>query len=462
MIERTQNEHTHTHRRNLSPLKIASLVGFVIGAFVLAGVLAFLLFPDPFVNGFIKPRLTAALVEAYPAYSIRIARMKYSLWQNSFSLDSVALNATNGTFTSTTERFSVSGIGWMHLLWGGSLAPRAFDKSVVEARAILLSFTQSQYELRCGLLRLSVADSEMVADAVALHPAVDDELIFAESKFRQTRVKLTTKQCRLTGAAYLDALDRKSYRARSVQILDMCLDILINKDKPAAKDSLTPRMPNELLSSMRETIRCDVVEFVNGALMYGERFHVGSKPAVITFDKMQVGMHGIATRGNATDTVGIRAHGEFMKSGTTEIVMSIPLALSEFSLQYSGSLRGMDLRALNPFVEIAEQLRIKSGTLLTAAFHINVVAGRADGSVRAVYRNLTLAAINKHTGSEKGFVDGIASYIANTYKIRSSNVPDDSGSIEIGEVNYFRQRDDPFFRFVWFALRSGVGDVVGF
>ena len=151
-----------------------------------------------------------------------------------------------------------------------------------------------------------------------------------------------------------------------------------------------------------------------------------------------------------------------MKAGTMNVLMSIPVASPEFSFQYSGSLSRMDISALNPLLEPVEQMRIKAGVLEEATFEINVASGRASGNVRAVYRDLTLAAINKHTGSEKGFFDGITSFIANNFKIRGTNVPDKSGSIKIGEVKYTRKRDDPFFQFAWFALRSGVGDVVGF
>jgi hypothetical protein len=70
--------------------------------------------------------------------------------------------------------------------------------------------------------------------------------------------------------------------------------------------------------------------------------------------------------------------------------------------------------------------------------------------------------INKRTGSDKGIFDVITSFVANNVKLRSNNMPDNSGAIKIGTVNYTRQNDDPFFRFAWFALRSGLGDAVGF
>lgn len=82
--------------------------------------------------------------------------------------------------------------------------------------------------------------------------------------------------------------------------------------------------------------------------------------------------------------------------------------------------------------------------------------------MRAVYEDLSMAATNKLTGSEKGMFDGIASFLANNVKLRTSNMPGKSGVMKIGKVNYTRLRDDTFFRFAWVALRSGLEDVVGF
>jgi len=176
-------------------------------------------------------------------------------------------------------------------------------------------------------------------------------------------------------------------------------------------------------------------------------------------DSVQVLVRGIDNRANVSDSVTITAQAKFMKSAKMNLLMSFPTSSPEFSFQYSGSLSRMKLQALNPFVENAEQIRFKDGILQTATFDINVINGRASGWVRAVYKDLTLAAINKRTGSEKGVFDVIASFIANNIKMRTDNVP---GAMKIGRVTYTRKRDDPFFRFVWLALRSGVADVVGF
>jgi hypothetical protein len=152
-------------------------------------------------------------------------------------------------------------------------------------------------------------------------------------------------------------------------------------------------------------------------------------------------------------------HRNFMKAGMMNVLMSFP-AHRQVLVQYS-SVSRMDLSASIHSLRQNEQIRITTG-VQRKQHDINVVSGYASGNVRAVYEDLNFAVINKYTGSDKGFSDGITSFMANTFKIRGSNVPDQSGSLKIGKVDYARKRDDPFFGFAWFALRSGVGDVVGF
>ena len=429
---------------------------------MLVCVLTFLFFPDPLVNRFVKPRITRAFAEAYPAYSIRIADMNYSVLKNRFGFDSVALSAVDSTFSSNMGPFSVSGIRWMHLLWGGSLAPNDFANVNLDAQDIELSFQQSQYRLRCKQLLISVPNSQMVAESLEVHSLAGDDEFFRGSKFRRTRLNFVTPQCRVMGLGCLELLQGKSYHARSVHIHDAVLDILVNKDKPDSRDSSGPFMPNEILSSIKETLQVDSLSFMNGWLKYCERFVFGSKPAFIIFSNMQVLAEGIANHGDQGAILVIHAQGNLANAGTMKVLMRIPVASPEFSFHYNGSLSKMDLSPLNSMLEISDQMRIKTGVLQEATFDVNVVSGRASGKLRGIYRDLTLAAIDKQTESEKGFSNGITSFIANNLKIRGTNVPDKSDSMKIGEVKYIRQPDDPFIQFEWFALRTAVRDVLGF
>ncbi len=445
-----------------SPLRIVAYAGLGVGALVLLCGLVLLLFADPIVNRFVKPRITAAFAESFPGYTIRIAEMRYSVLMNRFGFDSVALGTIDGTTSGTMDSVSVSGIGWMHILLGGTLAPDDFANTVVDAQAVVLRFPQSHYELRSERLRVSLPDSELVVESFKYHPLGDDESFFAASKFRQTRYRLVVPHAKATGLACLELLQGTAYRARSLQIRNASFDVVVNKNKPSNTDDPSPPMPHELLSSIQETLRIDRVNIINGRAEYSEIFAPGLEPPRITFDSLQALAEGIANHGDRGVPLVLRAQAILAKAGTIEVLISIPVASPEFSFAYSGSLSAMDLRALNSFLEPAEQMRIKSGTLQKAIFDVHVVSGRAFGSLRGIYRDLSLAAINEQTGSEKGLADRITSFIANTFKIHGTNVPDKPDSFRIGKVNYMRKPDDTFIQYVWYSLRTAVQDVVGF
>ncbi len=98
--------------------------------------------------------------------------------------------------------------------------------------------------------------------------------------------------------------------------------------------------------------------------------------------------------------------------------MAIPLASKDFSLRYSGSLSTMDVTELNSFIEPGEHQRIKSGILQSASFNINVNSGHASGTLRVVYKDVTIAVLNKNTGSEKGIFNRIVSFFGKVFVIR--------------------------------------------
>jgi hypothetical protein len=149
-----------------------------------------------------------------------------------------------------------------------------------------------------------------------------------------------------------------------------------------------------------------------------------------------------------------------MNAGTLKVQISIPITPPDFSLHYTGSLSAMDLTQLDAFLEIAEHTRIKSGSAQAAAFEIDVNAGQARGRVRAIYKDLEIAVLDKHTGSAKGLTDRVASFLANVVKIRNANAPEGSGPSKTGEIKYTRRPDDEFQQFLWFALRTGVLDII--
>jgi len=417
-----------------------------------------LAFAGTIVNGYGKGRIERAFVKAHPGSSLRIGHLDYFFGANRLVAQPVTLIATN--ITLKTARVSLTGVRWARLLWGTAALADVLAHASLEATNVDLAFPQAHYGIICARLRASAPGSELIAEETELRPLAGDEAFFAAYDSQTPRFHLTVPECRVSGLAYSELLQGKSWRARSVHFARPSLDVLINRDKPPQPFVDSPLMVHEVLASIRQPLQVDSLTLTNGHLTYCERLAMGADPAVLTFAAVGLSVEGIANRGEPTAAIRLRGQGNLMDAGTLKVVMSIPISPPNFAFHYSGSLSAMDLTRLDAFLDIAEHTRIKSGIAKEADFNIEVSAGQAHGRVRGIYQNLEIAILDKHTGTAKGINNRVTSFLLNVIKIRNSNAPDAAGSMKEGEVNYTRRPEEEFLQFAWFALRTGVLDVI--
>ena len=446
------------HRRKLSLRRLSARVGLGLGAVVLAVALFILMFGGMILNGYGKGKVERAFAKAHPGCALQIGKLDYSVGADLLVADSVTLSAANTTLK--VGRISLTGARWTRLLWGTAALADALAKASLDATNLDVEFPQARYGIRCARLRASVPGSELIAEGAELRPLVGDEAFFAAHDYRATRFHVVVPECRVLGLAYDELLQGKSYRAKSVHLSRPSFDALVNREKPVEPFVKSPLMVHEALAAIRQPLQVDSLSITNGHVTYCERVVAGADPGVLTVAAVNMSVEGIANRGEASAAIQLRGQGDLMNAGTMKVLMSIPVNSTAFSLHYSGSLSAMDLTRLNAFLEIAEHTRIKSGSAQEAAFDIEVSAGQARGRVRAIYKDLELAVLSKETGSEKGLVNRAASLFENVVKIRNANAPDASGAMKEGAVNYTRRPDEEFQQFAWFALRTGVLDVI--
>jgi hypothetical protein len=435
--------------------KLAVYVGASLGVLVLAVAILVLVFGNGILNHYGKEKAEQAFAEAYPGSALQIGELDYSVGANRLVAQSAALSATN--MTLTVGRISLTGVRWARLLRGKATLTDILAKACLEAANLDVEFPRARYGIRCARLQASVPISELMAEGTELRALVGDKAFFAARDFRTTRFQVIIPECRVLGLAYGELLQGKSYRAGSIHFSRPSFEALVNRDKPSKTFEKSRLMVHEALASIRRPLQIDSLGITDGRIKYGERPAVGDAPGVLTFGAVSLSVEGIANRGEAKAAVRLQAQGDLMDAGTIKVLMSIPISPPDFSLSYSGSLSAMDLSRLSGFLDTVEHIRIKSGNAKEVAFEIDVTDGRASGRVRAIYRDLVIALIDKQTGNEKGF----ASFMANLFKIRNSNSINASGSLKEGKVDYTREPDDTFLRFVWSALRSGVMDILG-
>lgn len=444
--------------RKLSLRRLSVYVGASLGTIVLTVGVLIVVFGSATLNRYGKGAVERAFAKAHPGYALRIGRLDYALVANRMVAQSVSLSTTNTTLR--VARVSVTGARWVGLLRGRVAVADVLAKASLDATNIVVEFPRAQYGIHCTRLRMSVPVSELIAEGTELRPLAEDDAFFAAQAFRRTRFRVVLPECRVLGLAFREALQRSSYRALSVQFSRPRFDALVDLDKPLGPFVKSPMMVHEALATIRPPLKVKNLSITNGHFSYCERLAPGAPPAMLTFDAVSVSVEDIANRGEATTAIHLRGQGDLMNAGTLKVQMSIPITPPDFSLRYSGSLGAMDLTRLNAFLETAQHIRIKSGSAQEAEFEIEVTAGQATGHVRATYRDLEITILDKQTGTEKGFDNRVASFLAKLLTIRSANPPEGSGSRKEGKVDYARGPDEEFQEFVWYALRTGVLDVI--
>lgn len=443
---------------SFSRRRLSAFVGLSLGAVVLATAVIFFGFGGAILNGYGKRKAERAFAETYPGCALRIGALDYSVGAHRLAAQWLTLSATN--MTLKVARISLTGVRWTRFLLGTAALAEVLAQASLEATNLDVEFPQAHYGIRCARLRALVASSELIAEGTELRTLLGDEAFFLTHDFRTTRFHVLVPECRVLGLAYGELLQGKSYRARSVHFSRPSFDALVNRDQPVLAFGKSPLTVHEALAAIRRPLQVDSLSITNGHLTYGERVVTGAKPGVLTFAAVNISVEGIANPGEASSAILLRAQADFMNAAVLKVLMTIPVSSPDLSLHYSGSLSAMDLPRLNAFLEIAEHTRIKSGTVQEAAFDVDVTAGQARGRVRAIYKDLVIGMLDSQTGTENGLGNRVASFLANVFKIRNANAPDASGSMKDGKVNYTRKPEDEFLQFAWFALRSGVLDVI--
>ena len=444
--------------RNRETLSMRSVLVRTLAGLVLVVAAIVLTCGNVVLNRYVKGNAERAFDQAHAGFALKLGELDYTLRANRLAAQSVTLSSTGTIFRS--GRISLTGVRWTRLFRGRVALAELLSTASLEATNLNLDFSETHYGIRCAGLQASVPGSELIAVGCELRPLLEDEAFFAADGYRAPRFHAVVPECRVSGLEYGEALEGKAYRARLVHFSSPFFETLVNRDKLPKPFVKSPAMVHEAMAAIRPPVQIGTLTATNGLVKYCERLAVGTQPAVLTIGAVSLSAEGVANRGEAGAAIQVHGMGDLMNAGTIRVAMSIPINPPDFSLHYSGSITAMDLPCLDAFLDIAEHTRIKSGTAQEAAFEIDVAAGHARGQVRGIYKNLEIALLDKQTGDDKGLNSRVASFFANVVKIRNANTPDMLTGMKEGQVNYTRKPDDQFMQFVWFALRTGVLDII--
>lgn len=439
-------------------LKITGIA--VLAGFLLLGA-AFVLFPDPFIAKFARKPVIEAFARAFPGHSIQLGDIHYSIWTNVLECDTLTLLSADSSTSGGVASLRLGGVAWLGVLWRQEITLKDLGLAMFEARSLAVHFLPSRNEILCDRIWFSIPDSRMEFESVNVFSSLGQEEFFSRSRFRQTWFRTDFPNVRIERFDFPALFRGGGYKAGVITIRDAFAEILVNMDRRYEPGPIPPKMPNEILSTISQRVTVDTINIVNGRLAYAERITVRATPGMISLKKINASIANISNRKDQPDTAIVRAKGVFMNSAPMTLFMALPLGSPDFSFRYSGSLGAMNVSALNAFLVPVERLRITAGRIHAASYAITVVDGKARGSLKIRYDGLRLSMLDKKTGSAKGILNRLASLYARIFVINSKNRRDDDGVLALGHIRYRRDKEDYYLQYIWFALRTGVFDIVG-
>jgi hypothetical protein len=436
------------------PKAIAASLGVFV---VLAAVVHFC--GDAMLNRLVRPRLEQVFSARFPGSSVRLGALRYDVWPNRLECDSVTLTRPD-TAPASTGAIVVSGVKWARFLAGERNPVELLRGAEFEVADLSAPVLEAEYRVRCRQVRVSVANSEIVAQALTVQPVASEDAFFAAVPFRRVRYRLALASCSLRGLRVAELLQGAAYRAESLELTRPIFESLVNGDKPRRPVTKSPPMPHEALAAIAKPFRIDRFTVTDGLIRYATRRFEGAEPGVLTFSTVQIAAKDIANAAAGGQAIELLAEGLLMDAGAMSVQMRIPVTTPALAFHYTGKLSAMDLTRLDQYMAGAGRVQIKSGNASEALFDIDVVDGHARGTLRGAYRDLEVKLVDRATGSAEGVTNRVATVLVNQLKVRHENTSDPAGAAKTGKVDYVRKPEETFLQFAWLALRTGVLDLI--
>ncbi|QDH78367.1 DUF748 domain-containing protein [Echinicola soli] len=286
-----------------------------------------------------------------------------------------------------------------------------------------------------------------------------DKYAYTRSFTKETDwIELVEGKVKLVNMNY-DAYFRKNLiESEKLMISDMVINVFRDKRKPDDTRK-RPKMINEIISSIPKDLHVDLIQLENGYVSYEERpDNEGPKAGTIFFDQINAKIMNITNVPEMLEMhneLTLEATARIMGKGNVDLNVTYFLQDSTGKFTMDGSIRDMELTAINPMLRPATQVEARSGEIDELTF--DITADDIDGSGELImkYHDLAIDIRGKTYGDGQNIFQKIGSFLTNKLVIRSEN-PGPKGELKKGVVYFKRDQSKFIFNYWWKLTLSGM------
>jgi hypothetical protein len=325
--------------------------------------------------------------------------------------------------------------------------------------------SDSTYSIQVHGIHGSFSDSLVTIDSVAYLPNYDEQAFADKYKYSQGRLEFRCTGMELRGINFTKLLDRGGLSIRSLEVASWFADYYRDMRIPADPHPPNAVLPHAIITSIKAPIMLDSIIFNNGTIHHRERMTGSTHASLLTFTHARVTEHPFCTDTTNPlyrEPLHFDVNALFMDEGKVVGTVVYPIHQKQFDLHLQATVGPFDLPVLNSYLVSNVRKEITKGKCLGGELRMDVHNGVGITTVSPRYEDVSMSVLTTSVKDKSGILEGIQSFIANTFVLRTNNVDNGDTKAVSGTTTYIYSKDEEFFQYIWLALRKSIGKVVGF
>lgn len=301
----------------------------------------------------------------------------------------------------------------------------------------------------------SSVSNSVSADTFSIVPNYSDYDYASRFKFQKDRIEVVLSSISVPGFNITEYLSSGSLICPYIEAGN--LDLKIFRDKRKEFNHVNKPEFMDMIYGIKGIIRLDTISILNGKITYKDHAEKANEPGSLTFNKVKARIYNITNDSFFVDKkafLELRCSALLMGKGNMEVLLKSNLFDIQNIFTVTGTLSGMDISDMNPYLEKSALIYVTSGRLDKMDFNFTANSTEANGTMTMLYNGLDIAVKNKNTDDTTAFKERLISLIVNIKVINANPLP--GKETRVGIIKYERDPEKFLFAYCAKAILSGI------
>jgi len=317
------------------------------------------------------------------------------------------------------------------------------------------------YNTAVGELDVSTSAQHVLVDSFQLIPRYPRFEFSERNGAEIDRLDITVPKIKMQRVDFSRFIDSARFYAQKIQIDSARMEDFRDKN-PIFPRNNRPPIPHMAFKELDQKIKIDTVTINDSYIAYSEYWYEAPQAGTITFEQLDATMYNVSNYPAAIESgqrIVMDARTRVMGRPVLNAHFEFPMDSKNGFHTVSGTLSQTPLPVFNPILEYVAFARIDEGMLNRMKFDMTLNDNSSNGTLVMNYENLKISVLDKKSIEQKGFMENLKTFAANTFVLKSSNTPE--GGMRTGTIGFERIQRKSVFNYWWKSLLSGIKESVG-